>query len=576
MENEKTLRNLIVRNSSFLIIAVILSFVLSKLVVIGSQEISNSVNTLSMGEQVNLRELCFTMGLIIFVAMILSFFRSICNEVFSIKIQKECKNRTMEAIEKADYGFFHINSGSVINKLSSDINDMRNLLSEILPDILQYGISIIVISIAIVKMNWIIFLGVIIIFPTSLFISDKIAKKINVLAKKRRGKYDELSDIAMDNIEGIEIAKAYGIEEILGKRVNGKACEILQNEYARNRYQALANGVTLLIKWVPTIICSLITLLLVLKNVISIGEFMAFLILLGKITNPISELPFRMIDGKEMMISVKRIQDLMNVPSEKSGRYEGISENADSKVFELKNIGFSYNPVLNTNAIEDVNMVIGKGEKIAIVGASGSGKTTLLKLLCGFIRNTSGVYKLYGKDFAEWNVDEARRQIAYVSQDAYLFPGTIAENVTYGNNSIDLVKLENVCVQAGIYEMINSLTDGFDTEVGERGIKLSGGERQRISIARALYKNAPIILMDEPTSALDEETQAFVSRVFYGDKDKTVVIIAHRLSTIKNADRIYCLEEGKIVACGNHNELMEQNGVYAALYGKEAIENEYI
>lgn len=572
MKNKKVLSEIVVKNSSFLIIAITLSFILSELVVIGSEIITDAVNTLILEEKVNVSSLCFRMGIIILVAMTISFLRSICNELFSIKIQKECKNITMESIEKADYSFFNDNAGSVINKLTFDINDMGNLLSEILPDILQYAVTIIVISIAIVKMNWIIFVGVIIIFPTSLFISNKIAKKINALAKKRRGKYDELSNIALDNIEGIEIAKAYGIEEILGKQVNNKADEILQNEYARNRYQALANGLTLLIKWVPTIICSLITLALVLKNIITTGELMAFLVLLGKISEPISELPFRMIDAKEMMISIKRIQGLMNISPEKSGCYRGIDGNKESKVIELKNIAFSYNIESGTNILKDVSMVIEKGKKIAVVGESGAGKSTLLKILCGFIRKTSGSYTLYGYDFTEWNIDEARKLMAYVSQDAYLFPGTIAENVAYGDKNIDMTKVENVCKRAGIYEMINALTDRFDTEVGERGVKLSGGERQRLSIARALYKNTPIILMDEPTSALDEETQAFVSKMIYGDKNKTVIVIAHRLSTIKNADKIYYMENGKMVECGNHNELMLKNGVYAALYGKEAIE----
>ncbi|MGN0340360.1 MAG: ABC transporter ATP-binding protein [Lachnospira sp.] len=576
MAGNNILRKIVAKYSPYLIIAVILSFIVSDLVVIGSGKISNSVNIMAIGEQVDVTNLCFEMGIIILAAMIITFLRSVCNEVFSIEIQKQCKIATIEAIGRAEYGFFNRNSGTLINKLSSDINDMRNLLSEILPDILQYTISIFVMSIAIVKMSWIIFVGVLIIFPTSLYISNKIAKKINELAKKRRGKYDELSEIALDNIEGIEIAKAYGIEEILGKRVKNKANEILQNEYARNRYQALANGVTLIIKWVPTIICSIVTLVLVLKDIISIGELMAFLILLGKITNPISELPFRLIEAKEMIISVKRIQDLISTPPEKSGTYKCMDVNSFSKVFELKNVGFSYNSCLDINVIENISIVIEKGEKIAIVGASGAGKTTLLKILCGFIKITSGDYKLYGTDISEWNIDEVRKIMAYVSQDAYLFPGTIAENVAYGDKAIDMTKVESVCKHAGIYETINTLSDRFDTEVGERGIKLSGGERQRLSIARALYKNAPIILMDEPTSALDEDTQGFVSKMIYGDKDKTVVVIAHRLSTIKDADRIYCMENGKISQCGNHDELMALGGVYASLYGKEVIENEYI
>lgn len=572
MKNKNVLKTIIVKNIFLFILAAVLSFILSELVVKGSQIISNSINTMLSDESVDIKSLVIKTGIIILAAMFVSFFRSICNELFSIRVQRECKNVTIEAIEKAEYSFFQNSAGAVINKLTSDINDMGKLLSEILPEILQYTVTIIIVSVAIVRMNLIIFAGIIIIFPASLFFSNKIADRINDLAKKRRGKYDELSSIALDNIEGIEIAKAYGIENLLGQRVENKSDEILKNEYARNRYQALANGLTLLIKWIPTIICSLITLTLVLKNIITIGELMAFLVLLGKISNPISELPFRIIDGREMMISVKRIQNLINIPKEHSGEYLGKNIKSQQTFIQLKDVSFSYTGEETARVLTNVSMTINKGENVAIVGASGAGKSTLLNVLCGFVRNTSGVYTLYGHDFKEWNIDAARKQIAYVSQDSYLFPGTVAENVAYGDKDIDMLRVEDACKKAGIYETINTLPDKFDTEVGERGGKLSGGERQRISIARALYKNAPIILLDEPTSALDEETQAFVNRMIYEDKDKTVIVIAHRLSTIKNADRIYCMQDGEIVENGSHNELMKKNGVYATLYGREVAE----
>lgn len=570
MKNKNLLSKIIAKNSILFVLAASLSLILSGLIVKGSQIISNSINIMLANEKMDINNLVMKTGIIIIAAMFVSFFRGICNELFSINVQRECKDVTIEAIEKAEYSFFENNAGAVINKLTSDISDMDKLLSEILPDILQYTVMIITVSVAIVKINWIIFAGIVIIFPASLFLSNRIAVKINDLAKKRRGRYDELSSIALDNIEGIEVAKAYGIENILNHRIENKSAEILKNEYARNKYQALANGITLLIKWVPTISCSLIALVLVLENIITIGELMAFLVLLGKISASISELPFRITDGREMMISVKRIQNLLNTPKEQSGEYSGEDLANQRTVVELKDISFSYKGQEDCMILNNINMKLTRGEKIAIVGASGAGKSTLLKILCGFVKNASGIYTLFGRDFREWNIDAAREQIAYVSQDAYLFPGSFAENVAYGDEDIDILKVEDACKKAGIHETINALPNGFYTEVGERGVKLSGGERQRVSIARALYKKTPIILLDEPTSALDEETQALVSKTLYEDKEKTVIVIAHRLSTIKNADRIYCMENGEIIEMGTHNELMSNKGVYAELYGREA------
>ncbi len=567
----KVIWRILCKYSYIFVMSLVFTFAMSEVIVIGADIISGSINLMLDRKQVDILELVIKTSIVIVVSIMVSFLRSVTNETFSIKVQKECKNVTMESVEKAGYRFFENNAGSVINKLTSDISDMGKLLSELLPEIVQYSVMIVTISAAIINMNWIFFAGIMVIFPIAIFLSNKIAKNINELAKRRRGKYDELADIALDNIEGIEVAKAYGIESLLGQRIKVKSDEILKNEYARNRYQALANGLVSLIKWIPTVMCSLIALWLVIENNITVGDLMAFLVLFGKISTPISELPFRIIDAREMMISVKRIDNLINTPAESSGNFMGENIEREDNVIDIRNVTFSYgNQNENDGILRNINFNIKRNEVVAFVGASGAGKSTLLKVLCGFERITSGKFLFYGHSFSEWNIDAARKQMSFVSQESYLFPGTIAENVAYGDSDIDMTRVENACKRAGIYEKINALPKKFNSEVGERGAKLSGGERQRLSIARALYKDAPIILLDEPTSALDEETQKLVSKNIYGNRDKTVVIIAHRLSTIKNADKIYCMEDGSIVETGSHDELMKKNGIYAALYGKEA------
>ena len=570
MRTQHTIRRIMLKYCYLFVVAGILSYILSELVVIGSEIISNAINAMFDGDNIDIEYVAGNTLLIIIISMVVTYIKSITNELFSIKVQKDCKNITVESLERVQYRFFEKNEGTIINKLTSDINDMGKLLSEIL----QYAVTIITISIALVKMNWLIFAGIVVTFPLVIFTSDMIAKKINDLARKRRGKYDELADIALDNIEGIEVAKAYAIEETLGLRVSSKAKEILKNEYSRNRYQALANGIVLLMKWVPSDGCSLIALFLVLKNTITIGEFMSFLVLFGKISTSLSELPFRIIDAREMLISVKRIEELLCAPKEVSGDYKGSELKNVENIIELKNVSFSYasgnTKCFENRILKDINVSIKQGEKVAIVGASGAGKSTLLKLLCGFEEVDEGDYYLCGQVFSKWDINEARRLISYVPQDSFLFPETILENLAYGAKNIDIEKVENACKKAGIYQKVCELPDGFNTEVGERGANLSGGERQRLSIARAIYKNSPIILLDEPTSALDEQTEKIISKTISENHENTVIIIAHRLSTIKNVDRIYCMDKGEIVEVGNHEELIRKNGIYAALYGKEA------
>ena len=232
-------------------------------------------------------------------------------------------------------------------------------------------------------------------------------------------------------------------------------------------------------KWVPSVGCSLIALFLVLKNTITIGEFMSFLVLFGKISTSLSELPFRIIDAREMLISVKRIEELLCAPKEVSGDYKGSELKNVENIIELKNVSFSYasgnTKCFENRILKDINVSIKQGEKVAIVGASGAGKSTLLKLLCGFEEVDEGDYYLCGQVFSKWDINEARRLISYVPQDSFLFPETILENLAYGAKNIDIEKVENACKKAGIYQKVCELPDGFNTEVGERGANLSGG-----------------------------------------------------------------------------------------------------
>lgn len=217
---------------------------------------------------------------------------------------------------------------------------------------------------------------------------------------------------------------------------------------------------------------------------------------------------------------------------------------------------------------DELSISIEKGKTTAIVGGSGEGKTTLFKILCGFYKHQQGTYSLFGINFHDWDLNDARSMFSLVSQNVFLFPGTIYENVAYGKKGATKDEIIDACKMANIHDFIMKLPQGYETMTGERGVKLSGGECQRISIARAILKNAPI--QDEPTSSVDVTTEQMIQGAIDNiSKQKTVIIIAHRLSTIQNADTILVFDNGKLAEQGNHQDLLQKKGKYADLYRNE-------
>lgn len=569
MKRRNICMNLALHNIHFLIFFFVLSIGLSEIVVKGSGLIAEAIDKLLRGEWVEIRQLAETIGVFIAVSMALSFVKKVCGEMYSIRIQKKCRDMTADSLCLAQYEYVSQNSGALITKLIQDISNIGELFSEIVPDILHYTVTIVTLCISIFFINQHLLAAILLCFPVVLFISDRISKKINMLAKQRRGKYDELTAAAADALAGIEIVKSYDLHEILMKRINHIADNILVNEYARNRYQAISFALENLIQWVPTICCCTIALIEVFHAEMSVGELVGFIVLFIKISSPMGELPFRINDGREMLVSAARLNDVINAPKEQSGDYDRQVPFTDKNIISLENISFWYDEHPERKILDGLELHIEKGKTTAIVGASGAGKTTLLKLLCGFEKQKSGTYRLMGVDFARWKIEAARKNMAVVFQNVFLFPDTIKENILFGKRNADAQEMDAICRAACVDEFVKTFPLAYETKVGERGTNVSGGERQRISIARALLKDADILLLDEPTSALDMKTEEVISKAMKSDGQHTVIVIAHRLSTIKDADHIVVLHQGKAAESGSHEELMKQQGIYAGLYSRE-------
>lgn len=572
VKKESILR-IALKKSYLFIINIITTYMLVNIIVVGTDMIAKSIDNMLAGEKVDIQTMLPKLLIMIILGMILSYIKQYSGEVFSFSIQKQYKDMAATRIVKLEYSYFDKQAtGGILTRLISDIDEAGRFFSEILLDIVQGLITIITVGIYIFTMDYKLILGVTLCYPLIFLITNVIAKKIVSLAQKRRNSMDSLVDIASDCIAGISIGRCYKLFDVLLKRMEDAVDSILKNEYERSKINATSDVLRNLLSWIPNIICSVIALTAVIRGDITIGEMMSFAVMLNRIVDPMSSIPFLINDARETMVSMKRLNEILNQPMEKSGELAIYLDKVQDSIIEFKDITFSYENNEERKILNNLNMSIHKGKTTAIVGGSGAGKSTLYKLICGFYKAQSGEFKLYGTEFSKWNLEEARKQISLVSQNIFLFPGTIAENIAFGMKEIDIKNIIEACKMANIHEFIEALPEKYNTVVGERGAKISGGERQRISIARAILKNTPILLMDEPTSAVDVTTEKLIQEAINRvSAQRTVIIIAHRLSTIENADSIYVLDDGKVIENGTHEQLLENNGYYSSLYMKEKL-----
>lgn len=555
----------------YFVAELILSYILASVVVKGNTIIGDAIDTMLAGENVEFKSFIMLLLGLTVAGFVLAFLRSVTASKFGILVQTRFKNMVAEKLYRLQYCYFDKNgSGSVINKVNTDIADIETLLNQNLPEICTNLVAMITYAVYVGQINIGLLILIGVCYPFLMYFTNWVVKKIQSLKKVFKQKSDIITEISQDCVNGILVLRAFGAENHFQGKLNQAADDLVDNEGKRVRITNNVLIVRKMLQWMPNIICAVYAYVMVMRGNISMGELVIFLMILQRFVDAYIGVPFNFVDARENLVSVGRVEEILCQEDEPSGEAKAGVDTDVAIAFE--NVSFSY--VDDREVLSNLSFEIKKNAKVAFVGDSGGGKSTIFHLLCGFYPVNGGVYKLFGRQFGEWDIEAARENMALVSQNVFLFPTTILENVRYGNLNATDEQIIEACKNARIHDFIMGLPEKYDSIVGERGILLSGGERQRISIARAFLKNAPILLLDEPTSAVDVETEKLIQEAMDRlSANRTCITIAHRLSTIQNADSIMVLKGGNIAESGTHEELLMRGGVYAGMYGKETDNN---
>ncbi len=466
-------------------------------------------------------------------------------------------------------------SGETLSILQKVRTDSEKLITSFVGILFTSIVGIVFVMIYSLNVSWQVTIIYIVAIVFIGFISSVLSKKIKFMQKKIVGETTALAGSTTESLRNIELVKSLGLAKQEINRLNNTTFKILGLELKKVKYirsLSFLQGTT--VQFIRSIMVFLL-LLLIFQGDLSPGKYFTFLFYSFFLFNPLQELGNIILVHREAEVSLENFKKLMDTPIEYKPTKPNVLNKLDN--FEFKNVSFKHQSA-KTPALENVNFKVNKGETIAFVGPSGSGKTTLVKLLVGLYQPNEGNLLYDGIDGKTIDLNELREQIGFVTQDTQLFSGSIKENLLFVNPKATDEQIYNVLEKASCQKLLARADNGIDTMIGEGGVKVSGGEKQRLSIARALLRNPSLLVFDEATSALDSITEEEITTTIknINQNHQTItILIAHRLSTIMHADTIFVLEHGKIIESGKHNELLDEKGLYYAMWRQQIGERKH-
>ncbi|MDO5444034.1 MAG: ABC transporter ATP-binding protein [Eubacteriales bacterium] len=485
--------------------------------------------------------------------------------IMGVRMQAQMRRDLFSHLERLPFSFYDDHeTGKIMSRLTTDLFEMAELAHHGPENVIVSAVSLIFAFIYLGTINIWLTLIVFSCVPLLLIVMLRIKKRVEEAYARSREAIAGINAAIESSISGIRVTKAFNNSAIEEEKFDGYNREFVEANDEKYRAMAEYHSSSVFITDIFNVVVLIAGGLFLYDGKISFADYSAFIVSVNLFINPITTLINFMEQYQSGVSGFKRFLEIMDVEPE-ADKAEAVDVERFEGHVEFRNVSYGYDE--GKDVLKHIDMDIKPGETYALVGPSGGGKTTVCHLIPHFYNVESGSILIDGKNISEITMESLRRNIGIVQQDIFLFNSSVRDNILYGRPDASDEEVIEAAKKANIHEYIMSMPEGYDTVIGERGIKLSGGQKQRLCIARVFLKNPPILILDEATSALDNATEIYIQQALDElSKGRTTLVVAHRLSTIRNADRIAVINKGRIIEQGTHDELLSKNGEYSELY----------
>ena len=518
------------------------------------------------------RDILYAAGGMILLSVLgafLVYWTTILSGKISSSIYKNIVDDLYVKIQSLDMEYFsRTKVGELMTKVLNDPANVNTFILEFF-EFLKYVFTAISYLVIAIRIDWKLTLGMFIVAPILMTTVKKYSKKLKKSGKERQEATGTLNSKLQETLSGIRVIRAFATEKQEIRNFKKISLELKKVVMKTVGYNAKSNSVSEALNYVMMAILLLFGGYRILRgSVFTTGAFLTIMSAIGSMYTPIRRSANIYNSLSTNIPSIGRIFEILDVVPEIADAPDCVKFEEFRSDITFENVDFSYKDN-DEKILKNINLVAKKGETVALVGNSGGGKSTLVNLIPRFFDVDAGMITIDGINVKNYKIKSLRKKIGIVPQETFLFGGTVLENIKYGNQKASVEEVIEAAKKANAHEFIEKLEQGYETEIGERGVKLSGGQKQRISIARAILENPQILILDEATSALDNESEQLVQDALEKlMKGKTTFVIAHRLSTIINSDKIVVIQQGEIKEVGTHEELLDKDGIYKSLYNK--------